>query len=121
VDTEALARQIAIELSGEFPNLPRDLEIAIVESHTRLPEKHLTFDLSTAVPLAALLLAAVKLGWDIWRDIAKPGASSPPDAVDLKVSLSKELDTTIEAHNIDARSVHKILDIVAKRIASAGK
>lgn len=65
--TAPIARRAAARLAGSLdPNLPALTERVLVE---QAPSERTRFDAGVSIALAGLLLSAVQLGWQVYRDL----------------------------------------------------
>ena len=107
-----IARSAAQRLSGELDrNLP-----AMVEARLQGGKPPERFEpLATAIALAALVVSASQLAWNVYRDVKKDKKAAPAtDLMARRLRLELKIDDTISAEQRD-----KVIAVVVDEIVKA--
>lgn len=111
--SEDVARRAAQRLSPELDkNLP-----ALVEVQLQGGEPAERFEpLTTAIALAALLVSAAKLAWDVYQDLKAQNPAPAPEQLARRLRL----ELTVEANVSDAER-DKVIAVVVDEVAKVGR
>ena len=107
-----IARSAAQRLSAELDrNLP-----AMVEAELQGGKPPERFEpLATAIALAALVISASQLAWNVYRDLKKDRKAAPtPDMMARRLRLEIKLDSSVSEEQRD-----KVIAVVVEEIVKA--
>ena len=113
---DAATRRAAERLADLDPSLPIDVERQLAGARFRSLE---TFDLGAGVALAGVLLPAMQLAWQVWRDLKgdrdKDGERRRRETLLRRLRLEiRQLDDLTPAQR------DRVLDVVADEVLAAG-
>ena len=116
MSSDDLARRAALRLGNE---LDRDLPTA-VEAHIQagdaVPKR---FDAGTTIALAALIISAAQLAWDIHRDLKKDSKPAPaPEIIARRMRLELNVAEEIDVGRRD-RVITVVVDELMKQPPAA--
>ena len=111
---EDIARQAANVLAeGSDPGLPALVEAELHRRATDGQREMYADKKSLAVALAAMLVGAASLGWDIYGDLARDAAAPSKTELALKIKLEIEVPRPARAEDRD-----RVIAIVVDEICA---
>lgn len=111
--SENVARRAAQRLSAELDKkLPALVEVQL---QGRKPAERFEL-LSTAVALAALVVSAAKLAWDVYQDLKAQNAAPAPEQLASRLRLELTIETNVSVAERD-----KVIAVVVDEVAKAGR
>jgi hypothetical protein len=108
-----IARSAAQRLSAELNrNLPAMVE---AELQGGKPSERFEPSLATAIALAALVVSASQLAWNVYRDLKKDQKAVPaPDLMARRLRLELKVDGNVSAEQRD-KVIAVVVDEIVKR------
>jgi hypothetical protein len=109
MSSDDLARRVARRLGNELDrNLPAVLE-AQLQGGGAAPQR---YDLGITIALAALIVSAAQLAWEIYRDLKKNSKAAPTSEV---IARRMRLELKV-ADEIDSQRRDRIVSVVVDEL-----
>jgi hypothetical protein len=111
-----VARRAASRLAAEFgPNLPAFTERALASADPTVRRR--SFDVSTTLALASLVVSVAQFGWQIYRDLSKDREADQRRTVQM---LARRMRLSLtEPSGLDLQQQDRLLEVVAEEIVAS--